>query len=79
MKVRLLFLLRLYIIYIGVFVFMKPIFMLYNHSEYTATGKDYLDVMAHGLPLDLSTAGYLMAFPLALTLLSVWVKIPFRN
>jgi phosphoglycerol transferase MdoB-like AlkP superfamily enzyme len=79
MNAKLLYIIRIYFSYTLVFVFMKPVFMLYNHSEYAANFKDYFEVITHGLPLDLSTAGYLTALPLLITLLSTWLTIPFQN
>lgn len=47
--------------------------MAYYHDLYTgATLGDYLSVMYHGLPLDLSVAGYLTAVPGFLIIASAW-------
>ena len=59
---------------------MKPVFLLYNAGEDGSPKiKDYFEVMLHGLPLDLSTAGYLTAFPLLLMLVSCFVWYPFMK
>lgn len=79
MNSRLLYIIRIFFSYTFVFVFMKPVFMLYNHNEFAANVKDYFEVITHGLPLDLSTAGYLTTFPLLVILFSTWLKIPHQN
>jgi len=79
MYAKLLYLIRIFFSYTLVFVFMKPVFMLYNHSEFAASLKDYLEVITHGLPMDLSTAGYLTAFPLLVIFFSTWLKMPHQN
>lgn len=77
MRQRLLILLRVFIAFVAVFVVMKPVFMLYNGAGHGLIWTDWLAVPAHGLTLDLTTAGYLTALPwLALTL-SLWGRIPW--
>ena len=77
MKQRFLFLLKFYLILLGIFFLDKVVFMLYNGfhthgAEYT----DIFPVLFNGLPLDFATAGYLTA-PLWLILgLSLWFRIP---
>lgn len=71
MKKRLLYLITLYLAFIGIFALQKPLFMLYNATEALTPG-DYADVVLHGLSLDASTAGYLTALPLLGLLASVW-------
>lgn len=49
--------------------------MAYYHDLYTnASFTDYLRVMWHGLPLDLSLAGYLTAIPGFLIMASAWTN-----
>lgn len=74
MRKRLLFIIIVFIAWLPVFVVQKPVFMFYQDSLSDACGfGDYLRVMAHGLKLDCSIAGYLTAIPLLLTLVSVWI------
>lgn len=56
-------------------VAFKPLFMLYNYSVYSScSAKDYAEVMWHGLPMDLSMAGYLTLVPALLALASIWLN-----
>ena len=74
MRKRLLFVILIFIAWLPVFVIQKPVFMFYQHqlaSECSLT--DYLEVIAHGLRLDCTIAGYLTVVPLLLTLVSVWI------
>lgn len=64
-----------FIIFTLIQVVFKPAFMLYNSQVYgNCTTVDYLQVMAHGLPMDFSIAGYLTAIPALLIVLSVWLR-----
>ena len=78
MKNRLLFLVLTFLAFLPVLVVQKPVFMLYHQASSPGlTPADYLQVMYHGLPLDLAIAGYLTAVPLLLVLLSVWLTGPY--
>ncbi|MDR0961554.1 MAG: sulfatase-like hydrolase/transferase [Mediterranea sp.] len=73
MKRRIVGLIKIYCLFVLVFVLQKPLFMLYYASFYSdVTWTDWLQVMWHGLPLDLSLAGYLTIIPGLLTIVSVW-------
>jgi phosphoglycerol transferase MdoB-like AlkP superfamily enzyme len=73
MKERIYGLIQTYLLYVLFFVVQKPLFMLFHHSLYAdTTFGQWLQVMWHGLPLDLSLAGYLSAIPAILYILSVW-------
>ena len=49
--------------------------MVYYHDLYTNVSLgDYFRVMWHGLPLDLSLAGYLTAIPGLLLIASAWTN-----
>ena len=51
----------------------KPVFMVYHHDLYADVSfGDYFSVMWHGLPLDLSLAGYLTAIPGLILIASAW-------
>lgn len=73
MKERLLVFIKTYLLLVCIFMVQKPIFMLvyrslYNDCQWT----DWLAVVWHGLPLDLSLAGYLTAIPGLLAIVSAW-------
>lgn len=73
MKKRLQQFLTTYFLFVLLFVFQKPIFMVYYHERYADVSLgDYFSVMWHGLPLDLSLAGYLTIIPALLLLASTW-------
>ena len=62
-----------FLIFTFVSAALKPVFMLFNHSVYKGCDfKDYLNVVWHGLPMDMSVAGYLTVIPALLLILSVW-------
>lgn len=80
MKTRLFFLLKLYVAFLLIFVVGKPLFMLYNHSMIQGCGAgDWLQVMWHGLPLDLTMTGYFFVLPLLMTLASIWKPFNLRK
>ena len=74
MKERLAGLLKTYVAFLCVFIVQKPLFMWYYSQQYydDCTALDWLRVMWHGLPLDLSLAGYLTVIPGLLYLCSSW-------
>lgn len=75
MKRRFLFLIKVYIWFLALFILVKPVFMLYHRAIYAGAGfSDYADVVLHGFEMDISVASYIIA-PLLLTVLvSVWVQ-----
>lgn len=82
MRARLLFLVRLYLALLLVFVLQKPLFMAADMPEDGSYGTgDYIDVAVNGLLLDIPMTGYLIALPLLVTVLSVWlsVRVPLRK
>ena len=75
MKKRIIQFLTTYFLFVLLFVLQKPIFMVYYHDLYTNVSLgDYFRVMWHGLPLDLSLAGYLTAIPGILLIASAWTN-----
>lgn len=75
MKERVTAFVKTYALLLGIFVVQKPLFMLYYSSRYADVAwSDWLSVPLHGLPLDLSVAGYLTAIPGLLLVVSVWWK-----
>ena len=55
----------------------KPVFMAYYAVEATGAGfRGWIDVLWHGLTLDMTVAGYVTALPILVTLLSLWLRLP---
>lgn len=80
MQKRLLYLFRYWITLMAIFIVEKPLFMLYaSNQKGTLSLRDYVDVMYHALPVDLSCAGYFLVIPLLLIILSIWWNnLPLR-
>lgn len=74
MKSRVYIFCKIYLLLVLLFMLLKAAFMLCYHSIYAAVPfSDWIRVVKHGLPLDLSIAGYLTALPGLLLLASVWL------
>lgn len=55
----------------------KPVFMAYYAVEAAGAGiRGWIDVLWHGLTLDMTVAGYVTALPILMTLLSLWLRLP---
>ena len=55
----------------------KPVFMAYYAMEAAGAGfRGWIDVLWHGLTLDMTVAGYVTALPILVTLLSLWLRLP---
>lgn len=77
MKKRLIQFITTYFLFVLLFALQKPVFMVYYHTLFKdAPFIDYLSVMAHGLPLDLSLAGYLTAIPGLILIVTAWTNSP---
>ena len=73
MKRRLIQFVTTYFLFVLIFVLQKPIFMGYYHTLYNKVSwTDWFSVIGHGLPLDLSLAGYLTILPGLLLIASAW-------
>lgn len=73
MKERLIGFLKTYFLFICIFALQKPFFMMYYSPFFVDTSwADWLSVVWHALPLDLSLAGYLTAIPGFLFIVSAW-------
>ena len=73
MKKRIIQFFTTYFLFVLLFVLQKPVFMVYYHDLYADVSfGDYFSVMWHGLPLDLSLAGYLTAIPGLILIASAW-------
>ena len=71
MKERILGIVKTYALLVAVFILQKPLFMLY-YRDFYPEAMDWWRVMWHGLPLDLSLAGYLTIVPAMFYIVSVW-------
>ena len=60
------------VMFTAISVILKPVFMFYNHSAFKDCNfTDYLAVIWHGLPMDVSVAGYFTIIPALLALISI--------
>lgn len=74
MKKQLWIFTKTYLFFVSVFILQKPFFMIYYHNLFKeSTLTDYLNVIFHGLPLDLSMAGYLTIIPAIIQIISLWI------
>ena len=75
MRYRRMAILCLYVYWLLIFILEKPLFMLCHWAKYSGYElSDWGQVMSHGLPLDLSMAGYLTALPALMILIHIWVR-----
>lgn len=73
MRERLIGFIKTYFLFVCIFALQKPLFMMFYHSLYpNASCTDWFEVILHGLPLDLSLAGYLTVIPGFLFIASAW-------
>ena len=68
-------LLRHYFSLVILFMIQKPLFMLYASFHKQPYGiRDWFLVVLHGIPMDLSVAGYLTVLPVLFIIISVWAQ-----
>ena len=82
MKTRLLYLVRLYLVILAVFVTQKPLFLLADTpSGHSYGAADWLNVTLNGLLLDIPVTGYLTILPLLAAAVSFWIpaSLPLRR
>ncbi len=72
MKTRALYLLKTYLLTVLIFIIAKLVFMFCNLEGHQFGASDIMDVIAHGLSLDLSTSLYFLIIPFLLTLVSIY-------
>ena len=72
MKPRIFFLIRSYLLTVGLFLCAKVVFMLLNRGAHPFALGDVWDVLSHGITLDLSTGLYFMVVPFLLVVVSIW-------
>ena len=72
MRRRVLFLIRTYLWTVAVFIVAKIAFMFYCREGHDFSFGDVMDVLQHGLSLDLSTALYFLILPFLVMMVSIW-------
>ena len=71
------YLLRFYLLTLLLFIAAKVLFMLCNATDNPFKAGDVVDVIYHGISLDLSTALYFLILPFFITIISIyWQKKP---
>ena len=76
MKQKVFYLLKFYLATVFFFIVAKIVFILYNISNEDISFFDVVQVLYHGLSLDLSFSLYLLAAPFLLVIASLWFGIP---
>lgn len=77
---KLTYLLLSWVLWLATFAAGKVGFMLYNHTDHTFGAGDVIDVLRHGLSMDMTTAGYLVVLPwLYFLLTEVFHRTPKRR
>ena len=73
MRERIILFFKTYLLFVVIFIIQKPLFMAYYHAQYAEVSwTEWLKVVWHGMPLDLSLAGYLTLIPGLLLIISAW-------
>lgn len=72
MKERVWYIIKTYLLTVLIFIIAKVVFMLCYQASQDFGITDMLQVIAHGLSLDLSTALYFIVIPWLLTIASFW-------
>lgn len=73
MRERIIFFFKTYLLFVVIFIIQKPLFMAYYHAQYAEVSwTEWFKVVWHGMPLDLSLAGYLTLIPGLLLMISAW-------
>ena len=72
MKCRVKFLVQIYLWTVLVFIMAKVAFMLFCREGHEFAFGDMVQVVWHGLSLDLSTALYFLILPFLLSIVSLW-------
>jgi len=72
MRQRLIYLIKVYMLTVAIFIAAKLVFMLINYEGHAFGVSDVVAVIIHGLSLDLSTSLYFLILPFLITLVSLW-------
>ena len=75
MKARLWYMAKAYLLTVMLFIIAKVVFMLCYHASQDYSFADMLQVVWHGLSLDLSTALYFIILPWLLIIVSFWMPV----
>lgn len=79
MRRRLLFLVAVFATTVALMALQKPLFLLwYRTLAAPYTTAQLLQVVGHGLKLDLTVAGYVTVVPLLVALASLWIRLRGR-
>jgi len=80
MKARIGIFFTTYLTFVLFFCLQKPLFVAwYGNLMGNISASDMWQVMWHGLPLDLSIAGYLTILPALLLITGIWTKSPWMK
>lgn len=75
MKQRILLFITIFFYFVLIFLLGKTAFALVHSSiGGGVSAQDILDILYHGLPLDLSMSGYLTALPALILIASIWLQ-----
>ena len=72
MRQRLIYLMKVFMLTVVIFIAAKLVFMLVNYEGHAYDFGDVMAVITHGLSLDLSTSLYFLILPFLITLVSLW-------
>lgn len=75
---KILFLFAVFAATTGLLAVQKPLFLARYAWGQDFSAADWWQVVRHGLPLDMTVAGYVTALPLLVVLLSLWVRLSER-
>lgn len=74
MKQRVIAIVAVFAIFLLLFILQHPLFMWFYHARFPdAAVGDWFSVIRHGMPLDLSIAGYMTAIPALVCMISTWM------
>ena len=75
MKIRFRYFLLTYVLFVVIFVFEKPLFMLRHLSQFKASSfSEWMSVIWNGLSLDLTAAAWLTVIPCLLLTCTIWSR-----
>ncbi len=73
------FVVAVFVVTVLVMALQKPVFLAWYAAEAAGAGfVGWLEVLWHGLSLDMTVAGYVTVVPLLVMLVSLWVSLPAR-
>ena len=72
MRERAIYLIKIYLMTVIIFVMAKVVFMVANYDGHPFGIGDVWDVIVHGLSLDLSTSIYVVVIPFLVSMVTIW-------